>query len=874
MFTLKWLDKIAKEAGTGLERLNTRILEALGKRILKATNTGGFDRFSVLGEADREAEKLYREILNELGRSANSAEEIYTTAAKLAYKNANKYYAAKGLEQIPIEYQNAIVNFVKGVAVTTRGTFTNLSNTGAIGFRVLGLDGKVTYKGFKQHYHDLIDQAITEVATGQKSYNSAFRQALKQTADSGIRVLDYESGYSRRLDSAMRQNVIDGVKEIAHEIARQTGEEFGADGVEIDAHNLCAPDHLPFQGRQFSKAEFDDIQENLPREFGMWNCVLGDTRLITPKIKAAFRRKYAGEIVVISTASGKRLSVTPNHPILTENGWVSAGLLREGDNVINGVFSREISNSCPDIHNSEPTIQEVFEALSKVGMQFREPAGACDFHGEIANEEVDIVLPKGFLNDGGDAFFDKSVVENLLGNTVHSSSFLFTKRSTDKAIVTPLHSSNFVVRSFSKIRTFFGRHSFKSIRHGLRSGCRFRNSQFFKNSADFPFRKTSNFFGNIFFPHSTIVHIKNILRRVIGISSEFISPASGCINTALGKPVLNSMETAPISISEFLHCPSLLKQLDNIVLIEKKSFVGHVYNLHTEGEWYSANGIITHNCRHTYYPILLGVSSPLYTEDERQAMIANSTEKRVFEGKEYTAYEATQLQRKIETEMRKSKDRAILAKAAGDDLTQKVEQLRLNQLKDKYNQITTLFKTPPALDRAAVSGFRPVGVKGFEVPDVKPKPTMIDFKSEKEQVVTNFGDQMNYYPDTEPGREYAVDLPVVYNEFAAKHLKSDELHSKRFNWLENNTSDFIRAISNPEIIENIIRQRKNGHYSLTNIVRVTNPGNEGWDYMVVAISLSKDRSGFHQITTIHPKRYKEMFKKDGSLRGIYIKVKK
>lgn len=389
MFTLKWLDKIAKEAGTGLERLNTCILEALGKRILKATNTGGFDRFSVLGEADREAEKLYREILNELGRSANSAEEIYTTAAKLAYKSANKYYLAKGLEQIPIEYQNAIVNFVKGVAVTTRGTFTNLSNTGAIGFRVLGLDGKVTYKGFKQHYHDLIDQAITEVATGQKSYNSAFRQALKQTADSGIRVLDYESGLSRRLDSAMRQNVIDGVKEIAHEIARQTGEEFGADGVEIDAHNLCAPDHLPYQGKQYKNKDFEDIQNSLPRPFE------------------------------------------------------------------------------------------------------------------------------------------------------------------------------------------------------------------------------------------------------------------------------------------------------------------------------------TYNCRHTVYPILLGISEPLYTEDERRAMIENSTEVKTFEGKEYTAYEATQLQRRIETEMRKSKDRAILAKAAGDDLTRKVEQLRLNQLKQKYGEITTLFKTPPALDRAAVSGFRPVGVKGL-----------------------------------------------------------------------------------------------------------------------------------------------------------------
>jgi len=172
-----------------------------------------------------------------------------------------------------------------------------------------------------------------------------------------------------------------------------------------------------------------------------------------------------------------------------------------------------------------------------------------------------------------------------------------------------------------------------------------------------------------------------------------------------------------------------------------------------------------------------------------------------------------------------------------------------------------------------------VGVRGSEEakvvdPEVKPKPKTIDFESDKEQVVTNFGNQTNYYPDTESGREYAIDLPVVYNAFAAKHLKGDEMHSKRLPWIEQNLADLVRAIESPEIIENKVRQRKNGHYSLTNIVRVTNPGNEGWDYMVVAISLAKGRSGFHQITTIHPKRYKELFKKDGSLRGIYIKVKK
>jgi len=118
-----------------------------------------------------------------------------------------------------------------------------------------------------------------------------------------------------------------------------------------------------------------------------------------------------------------------------------------------------------------------------------------------------------------------------------------------------------------------------------------------------------------------------------------------------------------------------------------------------------------YNCQHTFYPILLGTSQPAYTEDERQAMINQSTEKIEYEGKQYTRYEATQLQRHIETAVRQSKDRAIIAKAAGDDLTRRVEQLRINQLKDKYSLLSKNFGLPLASDRMRVSGFWAVGVR-------------------------------------------------------------------------------------------------------------------------------------------------------------------
>ena len=88
-----------------------------------------------------------------------------------------------------------------------------------------------------------------------------------------------------------------------------------------------------------------------------------------------------------------------------------------------------------------------------------------------------------------------------------------------------------------------------------------------------------------------------------------------------------------------------------------------------------------YNCRHIAFPIILGVSRPAHTEQELGRLEEMSTRKLEFDGREYTQYEATQLQRKLETAMRQAKDRALLAKESGDDLGQRIEQTKLNQLK-------------------------------------------------------------------------------------------------------------------------------------------------------------------------------------------------
>ena len=67
-------------------------------------------------------------------------------------------------------------------------------------------------------------------------------------------------------------NVLDAMRRMNQRVMAEVGEQFGANGVEIDAHMLCAEDHLPYQGQQFTNEEFEQIQDSLDRPFGEWNC--------------------------------------------------------------------------------------------------------------------------------------------------------------------------------------------------------------------------------------------------------------------------------------------------------------------------------------------------------------------------------------------------------------------------------------------------------------------------------------------------------------------------------------------------------------------------------------------------------------------------
>lgn len=241
---------------------NTKVLEELGNVIKQFKDL-------TPSQAHKLAQELkynttVKDLLNELSKiSGLSVDDLKKVLEKVAKENigfADTYYKARGLET-PVYSQNkALQRLVNSVYNITGKEFKNIAKS--TGFRLLDNNGKPLLLDIDKTYKEVIDRCVVAVSQGKETYQQAMRSTLKQLSGSGVRRIEYESGYSRRLDTSIRQNILDSMRQISNESQKLFGREFDSDGVEISVHEMPAPDHELVQGRQFSNKEFDNFQND------------------------------------------------------------------------------------------------------------------------------------------------------------------------------------------------------------------------------------------------------------------------------------------------------------------------------------------------------------------------------------------------------------------------------------------------------------------------------------------------------------------------------------------------------------------------------------------------------------------------------------
>lgn len=108
-------------------------------------------------------------------------------------------------------------------------------------------------------------------------------------------------------------------------------------------------------------------------------------------------------------------------------------------------------------------------------------------------------------------------------------------------------------------------------------------------------------------------------------------------------------------------------------------------------------GILGANCRHSYSAFIEGVMERSYT-DEELAHIDDGLGCE-YDGKKYSAYEATQMQRRLERTIRKQKERVSAHKDAGLDEDAQTANIRLNRLETKYTEFSDAAGLPERVER-------------------------------------------------------------------------------------------------------------------------------------------------------------------------------
>ena len=120
---------------------------------------------------------------------------------------------------------------VDAIRQQTLDTFRNL--TASMGFLV---DAGTTMLSPARAYQWALDNAAMQIQSGAISYNQAITSAVKQLAQSGLKIVDYESGHRDQIDVAVRRAVMTGINQICAKYTEQSAEYLETPYFEVSAH--------------------------------------------------------------------------------------------------------------------------------------------------------------------------------------------------------------------------------------------------------------------------------------------------------------------------------------------------------------------------------------------------------------------------------------------------------------------------------------------------------------------------------------------------------------------------------------------------------------------------------------------------------------
>nr|DAJ71105.1 MAG TPA: minor capsid protein [Caudoviricetes sp.] len=239
--------------------LENRIMEDVIRRIKKAgtiTSTADYQllRYYILGNSTKDIEDIIKKAV---GDSYPETFELYDEVIEQYYTRAKQLYEQVNENFIPYDENQELQQLTKALVQQSNDELYNI--TRSLGFKVDMGGGRLVFSPLADYYNEYLDNAIVEITSGAFDYNSVIRRVVPQMTNSGLRTVDYASGYTSRCDVAARRAVMTGISQLTGKISEMNAEKLHTDYFEIDWHAGARPTHRVGQGKVWSREELRTV---------------------------------------------------------------------------------------------------------------------------------------------------------------------------------------------------------------------------------------------------------------------------------------------------------------------------------------------------------------------------------------------------------------------------------------------------------------------------------------------------------------------------------------------------------------------------------------------------------------------------------------
>ena len=246
------LDALPEELTELYRDLENTLLDEICSRLNIA------DQFNEVTVQDIQALRSHgvdlKSIEEAIGKTTGVSEQKLNSLINDVVERNQKYYTEL-IDLAHITQPETLVDTatVDAIKRQTHNTFRNL--TASMGFLV----GNTMLKPARA-YQWALDNAEMQIQSGAINYNQAIANAVRQLAENGIKVVDYESGHRDSIDVATRRAVMTGVNQICAKYTEQSAEYLDTQYFEVSAHAGARDisgkspwsSHKAWQGRVYS----------------------------------------------------------------------------------------------------------------------------------------------------------------------------------------------------------------------------------------------------------------------------------------------------------------------------------------------------------------------------------------------------------------------------------------------------------------------------------------------------------------------------------------------------------------------------------------------------------------------------------------------